>query len=311
MRRHRRPAHLTRQTFPPTASLMPELPEVETVVRQLAELLPGRRIRNVDVIHSDLLRESPTSFRRALLGSTIESVGRRGKNILLVLAPPGMLVVNLGMTGQLLFFPPTTSNSTEGVEPRPSSEATEEPPSHLALAFKLEPSGRLLYSDTRRFGSFRRFNPAEWEGESARLGPEPLSTELTPGVFHRRLAASGSPIRSWLLDQTRIAGIGNIYASESLFRAGIHPKRPARSLGPKESERLLAAIRDVLSDAIRARGTTFRDYRTASGDRGGFGPSLQVYGQEGNPCPRCKVPIERIVFANRSAFLCPICQSRP
>jgi formamidopyrimidine-DNA glycosylase len=289
---------------------MPELPEVETVVRQLAGLLPGRRIRDVEVIHADLLRESPASFRRALLGSTIESVDRRGKNILLVLAPAGMLVVNLGMTGQLLFLPPTTSPPTRGVQPRPSSRATEGPPSHLALVFTLKPSGRLLYADTRRFGSLRRFSPPEWEGESARLGPEPLSPELTPGAFHRRLRGSVSPIRSWLLDQTRIAGIGNIYASEALFRARIHPKRPARSLDAKESGKLLAAIREVLSDAIRARGTTLRDYRTASGDRGGFGPSLQAYGQEGNPCPRCKAPIERIVFANRSAFLCPICQSR-
>ena len=278
---------------------MPELPEVETVVRQLAESLPGHRIRDVEVIHADLLHEPPESFRRTLLESTIDSVNRRGKNIILALPPPSLLVVNLGITGQLLFTPPPSGSQ---------ASSGEEKPSHLALIFRLEPRGILLYADTRRFGSLRRYSLAEWERESARLGPEPLDLELTPEGLHQRMARSRSPIRSWLLDQTRIAGIGNIYASEALFRARIHPKRPAQSLGSRESASLLKAVRDVLSDAIRARGTTLRDYRTASGDRGGFGPSLQAYGKEGVPCPRCNTPIERIVFANRSAFFCPFCQ---
>ncbi len=280
---------------------MPELPEVETVVRQLAKTLPEHRIRDVDVIRADLVREPAESFRRALLGSTIESVNRRGKNILLALSPASLLVVNLGMTGQLLFTPPSSTSEAGSGE--------EEPP-HLALIFTLEPRGLLLYADTRRFGCLRRFTLAEWERESARLGPEPLELELTPEGLHQRMARSRSPIRSWLLDQTRIAGIGNIYASEALFRARIHPKRPAQSLGSRESVSLLKAVREVLSDAIRARGTTLRDYRTASGDRGDFGPSLQAYGKEGAPCSRCGTLIERIVFANRSAFLCPFCQSK-
>jgi formamidopyrimidine-DNA glycosylase len=135
-----------------------------------------------------------------------------------------------------------------------------------------------------------------------------LDPSLRAPRFHDLLLRSRSPIRSWLLDQTKIAGIGNIYATEALFRAGIHPHRPARSTDEEEASRLLGAIRRVLSEAIRARGTTLRDYRTASGDRGSFGPSLQVYGREGQPCLRCKTPVQRVVFGNRSSFFCPRCQ---
>ena len=280
---------------------MPELPEVETVVRQLAGTLPGHVIRELEVIHADLLREPVDVFRRALLGSTIEGVKRRGKKILLALSDRSLLVVNLGMTGQLLFDSPhrkSRSASSEGM------------PSHLALIFTLNPPSRLFYADTRRFGCFRRFTSAEWEEESARLGPEPLDMNLTPEGLHQRMERSGSPIRSWLLDQTRIAGIGNIYASEALFRAGIHPERRARSLSSAESANLLQALRDVLSHAIRAQGTTLRDYRTASGDQGGFGPFLLAYGKEGVPCSACNTPLQRIVFAGRSAFFCPSCQPR-
>ena len=278
---------------------MPELPEVETIVRQLGASLPGLRIGDVRIAHPDLIRETPQAFREALNQAEFTRVSRRGKNIVLDLSGPQVLLVNLGMTGQLLFVPDP---------PGPGRGSTETAPSHLALVFTLEPRGSLLYADTRRFGCLRRYSPTEWERESARLGPEPLDPVLTPESFHQLLARSRSPIRSWMLDQTRIAGIGNIYASEALFRAGIHPKRSAQSLSPGESMKLLDAVREVLSDAIRARGTTLRDYRTASGEGGDFGPSLQAYGKEGVSCSRCNTAIERIVFAKRSAFYCPSCQ---
>jgi formamidopyrimidine-DNA glycosylase len=278
---------------------MPELPEVETVVRQLSQTLPGRRILEVEVIHPDLLREASESFRRDIRGSKIQSVGRRGKNILLALSGPRFLSVNLGMTGQLLIAPHPGGIGEGG------SLGT---PPHPVVLFTLDPPGSLLFADTRRFGCLRLWTPEAWEAESARLGPEPLDRGLTPRDFHRLLARSRSPIRSWLLDQTHIVGIGNIYASEVLFRVGIHPKRPARSVDRIESGRLLKAVRAVLTEAIRARGTTLRDFRTATGDRGAFEPSLQAYGRAGMPCPRCNTPIERIVFGNRSAFFCPCCQ---
>ncbi len=273
---------------------MPELPEVETVVGQLATSLPGLEIRGVAVTRPDLLRESPRRFRSALLGARFLGVGRRGKKIVLSLSGEQLLVVSLGMTGQLLFLPST---------------AEGEAPPFRAVSFTLEPGAVLHYADARRFGRLQRFTPREWESESARLGPEPLDRALTAGSFHRILALSRSPVRSWLLDQRRVAGIGNIYAAEALFKARIHPARPASSLTPGEARQLLTAIRDVLREAIRAKGTTLRDYRTAAGESGGFSPSLRVYGKEGNPCVACNTPVKRIVFGNRSAFFCPHCQA--
>jgi formamidopyrimidine-DNA glycosylase len=272
---------------------VPELPEVETVVRQLAGELPGLEILDVVVQRPDLLREPVSSFRTGIRGRSIESVSRRGKNILLALSGSSLLLVNLGMTGRLLHG--------KGIE-------RQGPPPYLGVRFLLGGSGPLLYTDVRRFGHLLRYSQEEWGEESRRLGPEPLDPELTAGRFHSLLQASRSPIRSWLLDQTRIAGIGNIYAAESLFRGGIHPTRPANDLSMVESEALLRGMRSVLQEAILARGTTLRDYRTASGEEGGFGPTLEVYGREGEACRRCKLPLERIVFANRSAFLCPRCQ---
>lgn len=280
---------------------MPELPEVETVVRQLAETLPSRRIQEVEILHSDLLREPSASFRRGLLGSSFLSVARRGKNIVLRLSPAQVLAVNLGMTGQLLLRIPLADGEA-GESP---------PPGHTGLRFNLDPEGYLIYADVRRFGCLRRFAPEDWEAAASRLGPEPLDPQLTPESFHRALARSRAPLRSWLLDQSHIAGIGNIYAAEALFRAGVHPARQARSLEPPEAEGLLRSLREVLGEAIRARGTTLRDYRTAAGDRGDFGPSLLAYGREGRPCVRCNTPIRRIVFGNRSAFYCPGCQILP
>jgi formamidopyrimidine-DNA glycosylase len=274
---------------------MPELPEVETIVRELSSRLPGRSFRGVEVFHSDLLDESSASFRARIAGRKITGVGRRGKNILLPLSEPGVLVVNLGMTGRLLFLHPGKDTGLL---------------THLALVFSLSPDGSLLYADSRRFGRLRVLSPEAWATESERLGPEPLGRTLTPGRFSEALQASRAPIRSWLLDQRRIAGVGNIYAAEALFRAGVHPFRQARTLTGSESKRLLQGIREVLREAIRAQGTTLRDYRTASGIEGEFGQALRVYGREGKPCPTCKTPVERIVFGNRSAFLCPVCQPK-
>ncbi len=287
---------------------MPELPEVETVVRQLAAEVPGYRISGVQVIHPDLLALPEDRFRDSLLDTVIESVGRRGKNIVIPLSKPAsgeatrLLVVNLGMTGRLLFFSDIPGDRDLGADRWPS---------HPAVVFSLAPPSTLLYADVRRFGSLRVFSAVEWKAESDRLGPEPLDSGLTSSQLHGSLSRSRSPIRSWLLDQTRLAGIGNIYASEALFRAGIHPHRAASSLDQNEARFLLDAIRSVLSEAISARGTTLKDYRTASGDIGGFGPALEAYGREGEPCVRCNTPIERIVFGNRSAFYCPRCQKIP
>lgn len=272
---------------------MPELPEVETIVRQLRPGLPGRRIRQTAVHHPDVLEVSPPTFQGQLQGAEILAVDRRGKNIVLSLSANRFLVVNLGMTGRLHLLDP---------------EAPTDLPSHPAVTLSLQPEGTLFYADVRRFGLLRVLSAVEWKRESARLGPEPLEPALTAEDLHIALMRSRSPIRSWLLDQEKVAGVGNIYAAEALYRAGIHPRRAANSIAQGEAGRLLKGIRAVLREAIEARGTTLRDYRTASGEPGNFGPALRVYGRAGEPCPRCKVPVERIVFGNRSAFFCPHCQ---
>lgn len=276
---------------------MPELPEVETIVRQLAEPLSGRLIAAVEVHRPDLLREPPELFCRALAGCRVQSVTRRGKNVVLRLSGPQVLLVNLGMTGRLLL----DETLDETGSPR-------EAPPYLCVSFSLAPGGTLHYVDVRRFGRILRLSEGEWKIESGRLGAEPLDPRLSAERMKELLRGSRAPLHSCLLDQHRLAGIGNIYASESLFRARLHPRREAGSLNLRESEALLDAVRAVLQEAIRARGTTIRDYRTATGDEGGFGPALQVYGHQGDPCPRCKTPIQRLVLANRSAFYCPSCQ---
>jgi formamidopyrimidine-DNA glycosylase len=272
---------------------MPELPEVETIVRQLAAVLPGHEIQRVEIRRPDVLASSPGTFRKALKGKTVQGVRRRGKKIVISLSRPSFLVVSLGMTGQLIF-------SGQGEE--------DEPPPHLAVHLHLHPAGSLYYADVRRFGLLQTLTPSAWEEASMRLGPEPLEKTLKPSAFHRALQTSRSPIRSWLLDQRKLVGVGNIYAAEALFLSGIHPRRPASSLHLSEATALLKALRTVLRRAIRAKGTTLRDYRTASGQEGGFLSALQVYGREGRMCPTCKTPVQRIVFGNRSAFLCPHCQ---
>lgn len=272
---------------------MPELPEAETIVRGLEARLVGRTIVETEVVHADVLREPPEAFAARVSRRRIEGVGRRGKNVVVRL-DGAVLVVNLGMTGRLVPVPPRAD---------PPADAT-----HPAVRFAFPDGGILIYDDTRRFGALECLEPDEWTERSARLGPEPLDPSYTAEDLRLGLSASRSPIRSWLLDQRRIAGVGNIYANEALHRAGIHPRRPARSLDVAEAVRLHQAVREVLRAAIRAGGTTIRDFRDADGAPGAFVRELSVYGRSGEPCPRCGEPVERVVFGNRSAFYCPVCQ---
>ncbi|MBW3534064.1 MAG: bifunctional DNA-formamidopyrimidine glycosylase/DNA-(apurinic or apyrimidinic site) lyase, partial [Gemmatimonadetes bacterium] len=244
------------------------------------------------VLHADVLAEPPDAFAERLRGRRVADVGRRGKNVVFHLEGGGVLLVNLGMTGRLLT-----------VAAGGASTAT-----HPALRFALEGGRTLVYDDVRRFGRVEALDAAGWAERSAALGPEPLDPGFTAADLAAGLSRSRSPVRSWLLDQRRVAGVGNIYANEALHRAGVHPARPADSLSREEARALHRALRAVLREAIRARGTTLRDYRTAEGGRGGYGVRLRVYGRDGEPCPRCNSAVERLVFANRSAFLCPRCQ---
>lgn len=276
---------------------MPELPEAETIVRGLREVLPGRTIVGVEVVRPDVLRTDPARFTADLRGRRIVDVARRGKNVVLGLDDGASLVVNLGMTGRLL--------------PRTDPDGSTEPgggsgPAHPAVRLRLSGGSRLVYDDVRRFGELRLLDTAAWRRWSERLGPEPLEEDFEPSLLSP--SPSRTPIRSWLLDQRRVAGIGNIYANEALHRAGLHPRRPVCSLTPPEAAALVSAVRSVLREAIEARGTTLRDYRDAEGREGDFAVRLRVYGREGGPCGRCGESILRTVFGGRSAFHCPSCQ---
>lgn len=273
---------------------MPELPEAETIVRGLRPRVVGRRIARVEVLRPDILREARRSFTSKVRDREIVAVERRAKNVLILLDGSRRIAVNLGMTGRLLPFP---------APPRGAHR-----PGHPAVRFRFSDGGVLFFDDTRRFGTVECLSDVEWTAREARFGPEPLSDAWTAPVLHAALGGSRSPVRSWLLDQRRVAGVGNIYAAEALFLAGIHPQRPASSVTKTEASALHGAVRSVLSDAIDEGGTTIRDYRNAIGGEGAYASLLWVYGRAGETCRRCGATVERVVFANRSAFFCPRCQ---
>lgn len=275
---------------------MPELPEVETVRRDLARELPGRRIERARVRKADLLLDggSAQAFRRRLEGRRIEAVDRRGKYLLFRLDGGLVLQVQLRMTGRFVL----------GTEPPDAAEFR-----HLVAGFDLDDGRTLHYDDVRRLGGFRLLTTGEWKREEARkLGPEPLSDGFTARDLAATLDGSRTPVKNALLDQRRLAGVGNIYASEALHRARIDPRRAAGSLGEGEVRRLHRALRGVLREALESAGTSFRNYRAVNGRSGEFQALLRVYGKEGEPCPRCGAPIRRIVQAGRSTFFCEGCQ---
>jgi formamidopyrimidine-DNA glycosylase len=276
---------------------MPELPEAETIARDLRGRIVGARVRGVHVVHRDVLDPtlSPAHLASALAGREITGVGRRGKNVILSFSGDLTLRVNLGMTGRLV-----VSDSPRAAEFR-----------HVAVRFDLDDGRALLYDDIRRFGRIELHTPESWREVEGTLGVEPLSERFTGKLLHELTRRSRTPIRNWLLDQRQVAGIGNIYANEALWHARVHPARPANTLTSAEARRLRDALQEVLRDAITARGTTISDYRDSSGEAGGYGVRLQVYGRQGEPCPRCGTAIERIVLSNRSAFFCPKCQRAP
>jgi formamidopyrimidine-DNA glycosylase len=277
---------------------VPELPEAETIVRGLRTPLVGRRVSDVEVLRSDLLVTPADELRDRMTGARFTRVRRRGKNLVLDLdsgeSIESHLVVNLGMSGRLLH--------------RPLDDQTP-PPTHPGVRWTLDDGSLLIYHDVRRFGRLDLKSPAALRKWHRGLGPEPLSRAFTCERFLESLATSTSPVRTWLLDQRRVAGVGNIYANEALFLAGIHPETPARQVPRERARQLHRSLRSVLREAIRNRGTTLRDYRTAQGWEGSHAGRLRVYGRNGLPCFRCNTMIERIVFGGRSAFLCPRCQS--
>jgi formamidopyrimidine-DNA glycosylase len=273
-------------------ALMPELPEVETVCRGLALALEGRRLVHARTYRADLRRPFPAAFAERLLGRRVLRIARRAKYLTLFLDDGWVWLAHLGMSGRMLVGP-----------------ADDHPPGkHDHLIIETDEGKRVSYNDARRFGLMDLCPEKDLARHPllAALGPEPLDDAFTAAVLTAALAGRSGPIKTALLDQTLVAGIGNIYASEALFRAGIDPARCAATIGPKPTARLVAAIRSVLSEAIEAGGSSLRDHRRTDGELGYFQHSFAVYDKEGMPCPNCTCGegVRRLVQSGRSTFYC-------
>lgn len=291
---------------------MPELPEVETVRRGLAPFLTGARIEKVTLNRANLRFAFPEGFADRLQGQTIEHVGRRAKYLLFGLSSAGIWLSHLGMTGAYRFEDRLIA------EPSRYREVRAEGHDHVEILLDHPQEGRLglIYSDPRRFG-FMDIIAREADSPFLRdLGPEPLSNAFNGAGLAQRFAGRKAPIKAALLDQTVVAGLGNIYVSEALHRAHIRPDVAAGTLvdangtGNKRLELLVRAVRAVLEEAIEAGGSTLKDFRNAEGDSGYFQHRFRVYDKDGEPCPTpgCTGTIQRIVQSGRSSFFCPVCQ---
>jgi formamidopyrimidine-DNA glycosylase len=271
---------------------MPELPEVEVIRRGLAPVLVGRRFLAVDVGQKRLRQQSsPRELRRWLLGRRLQNLKRRGKYLRFDLEGGVTLLIHLGMTGRLL----------AGRLPSPALP-------HVHLIFHLEGEVDLLFQDTRRFGQVLVFPPGVAPAPLAQVGAEPFSRKVTPAWLLAQARGRSRPIKNFLLDARILAGIGNIYACEILFAAGLHPAAPVGNLTLKDWQRVLIETRRILKHAIKKGGTTVANYLNSRGEAGLFQLELLVYGRGGEPCGRCGAPIARLVQAGRSSFFCPICQ---
>ncbi|MCL5777679.1 bifunctional DNA-formamidopyrimidine glycosylase/DNA-(apurinic or apyrimidinic site) lyase [Limibaculum sp. FT325] len=282
---------------------MPELPEVETVRRGLEPVLAGHVLARVEQRRADLRWPLPERFAERLTGRRVGALGRRSKFILASLDGDETWLIHLGMTGRVLI---------EGRMMGEFHHATPAPGPHDHVILTTGDGVRIVYNDARRFGAMDL-----WPTESlsahpwlARLGPEPLGNDFSAPVLAARLAGRMTPIKAALLDQRTVAGLGNIYVSEALHRAGIHPARMAGAISAARIERLVAEIRATLSEAIAAGGSSLRDYRQADGELGYFQHAFLVYDRDGEPCRRqgCAGTIRRIVQAGRSTFYCAKCQ---
>jgi formamidopyrimidine-DNA glycosylase len=273
---------------------MPELPEVETVCRGLAAQMEGRRVARLALNRPDLRVPLPRGLAAKLEGRRIERVARRAKYILLHVEGDGVLLIHLGMSGRMLVTP-------AGAAPPP-------PEPHDHVVFAMEGGAEIRFNDARRFGLMDWAEAAELPGHKllAELGPEPLGNEFSGPGLAAALDGKMTSIKAALLDQRIVAGLGNIYVSESLFWAGISPRRVAATVQGGRAERLVTAIREVLNRAIAAGGSSLRDYVQASGELGYFQHQWAVYGREGEPCPDCDCggAIKRIVQSGRSTFYC-------
>jgi formamidopyrimidine-DNA glycosylase len=294
---------------------MPELPEVETVMRGLRAVLEGRRIRHAETTRPDLRWPFPEGLGRRLTGATVTGFRRRGKYMLARLDTGESLLIHLGMSGRMVARPvaaaPVAWMGPQGLAS--DTRGHNQPPeAHEHLVMETEDGTRIGFVDPRRFGSIDLVPTVAEDTHRllAGMGPEPLDDGFTVASLAASLAGRRTPIKAALLDQRVVAGLGNIYVAEALFRAGISPRREAHTIPGARARRLVPAIRAVLEEAIGAGGSSLRDYVRADGELGRFQDRFSVYDREGQPCPLCPGPeagcagVSRIVQSGRSSFYC-------
>jgi formamidopyrimidine-DNA glycosylase len=275
---------------------MPELPEVETYIRDLTPLLHGRQVASAQVRWPrTIAAPEPDTFVQRISGQRFVNFGRRAKYMLLSMDSGDTLIVHLRMTGHLLLQP-----------------GNIEPDAHTHVVLGLDDGRQLHFQDARKFG--RIWLTSDPASVLARLGPEPLDASFLPETLGRKIAGRKAPIKNLLLDQTILAGVGNIYADEALHLAGIHPARPGGGLTAEELARLHRAIQDILGAALGSGGSSLgnsnvQNYVRPGGEPGAFQTNHRVYQRTGQPCLRCGSPIERLVIGQRSAHFCPTCQA--
>lgn len=269
---------------------MPELPEVETIARDLRRKILNQKIADITVYDNRVIRQPAQEFTRALKGRRFTRIARRGKALILELDNGRYFVVQLMMTGQLI----------DAARPR-QDKLTR-------ISLHLSGGRYLYYNDQRLFGRLQVVGDLQTIPYFRKLGPEPLTNGFSVPWLTERLKERKVPIKALLMDHTFVAGIGNIYASEILFRSRINPQRPAHRLNKEEIALLHTATRKILAEAIRWRGTSMNNYRDANGEKGGFISRIKVYGRESENCSRCKTTLAKILQRGRSTFYCPECQ---
>jgi formamidopyrimidine-DNA glycosylase len=299
---------MRRYVWPRERLNMPELPEVETVRRGLAPAMEGARVTKVEVRDRRLRWPLPKGFEKRIEGNTIEGLGRRAKYLLADLSSGDVLLMHLGMSGSFR----VGKDARPGVYYHEKSKST----AHDHVVFHMSNGQIVTFNDPRRFGSMKLVPRAKLDGEKLlhALGPEPLGNEFDAAMLAHACAGKRTSLKAALLDQRVVAGLGNIYVCEALYRARLSPKRMASTIADragKPNQRAVAlvdAIKAVLNDAIKAGGSSLRDHRRADGSLGDFQHNFLVYDREGKPCPDCKGTVKRIVQNGRSTFYCPSCQ---
>ena len=302
---------------------MPELPEVETVRRGLAPVLEGNRITRVQVNRPNLRIPFPPDFRQRITGQAVQALTRRAKYLLAHLSNGTVVIMHLGMSGRFTIIAPEKVAADLGQSARLPSARTQSaileqtsaqttPGPHDHVVFDVDDGTRIVYTDPRRFGLMTLADSINWQSHPllAQCGIEPLGRDLTGRFLKAAFVGRNTPVKAALLNQTIVAGLGNIYVCEALFYAGISPRRKAANISLARAEQLAVAIQDVLSRAIAAGGSSLKDYAHADGSLGYFQHSFAVYDRAGSPCPTkgCAGTIRRLVQSNRSTFYCPACQ---